>query len=197
MKTSTSRRPSPAVVISVLALICAMAGTALAGSDTFSKLTKSKVKSIARTQIAKAAPKLSVAKATTADKATSADNATTATNAASADRAVSANTIAYGMFTESGDLAEDDRGKNLTTANVTHPAAGVYCFGSLGFTPKSVMVAADNGFGFEDTLVSARIATPPGGTLNPCPGTEPVRIKTWDVSSAALADRAFLIWFQD
>jgi hypothetical protein len=62
--------------VAVAALVFAMAGSALAGSDASSRaITKSKVKSIAKKQINKAAPGLTVAKAGSADNAT---NATTA-----------------------------------------------------------------------------------------------------------------------
>jgi hypothetical protein len=56
--------PSPALVLAVVALGLATVGSAVAGTDGLtSKITKSKVKSIAKQQIDKAAPGLSVAKA--------------------------------------------------------------------------------------------------------------------------------------
>ena len=52
MKPMRAARPSPAIVVAVLALISAVAGTAIAGPGaTTSKLTKSKVASIADTEI--------------------------------------------------------------------------------------------------------------------------------------------------
>jgi hypothetical protein len=50
-------RPSPAIVVAVLALIAAVAGTAVAGPDaTTSALTKSNVKKIAAKQVNALAP---------------------------------------------------------------------------------------------------------------------------------------------
>ena len=47
-------RPSPAIIVAVVALVAAMAGTAIAGPDaSTSKLTKSKVKKIANKQAGK------------------------------------------------------------------------------------------------------------------------------------------------
>jgi hypothetical protein len=70
MKVINSARPSPAMVVAVLALVFAVVGSAVAASDSLSgKITKSKVKSIANKQITKAAPNLSVNKAKTADSA--------------------------------------------------------------------------------------------------------------------------------
>lgn len=129
-----------------------------------------------------------------ANHANSANSANTANNA---DRATDANTIAYGMFEANGTTSADNRIKNLSNANVTNPAAGTYCFDGLSFTPLSAMVTGDSGFGFNDTLASVRIATPTGSALAPCPATAPVRVRTFDISSAALINRGFLIWFQD
>jgi hypothetical protein len=65
MQRFVSSRPSPAAVIAVVALVAALAGTAVASDPgaTTSALGKKKVKKIARKQISKAAPGLSVAHA--------------------------------------------------------------------------------------------------------------------------------------
>jgi hypothetical protein len=78
----TSARPSPAILVAVLALVAALGGTALAGPDALTRaLSKKQVKQIATKQaikqIDRRAPGLSVAKAAVADTAT---NATTAEN---------------------------------------------------------------------------------------------------------------------
>ena len=67
MSVSKRSRPSPAVVLAALALVFAMVGSAVAGTDGLSnKITKSKVKSIANKQIDKAEPTLNVNSAKTA-----------------------------------------------------------------------------------------------------------------------------------
>jgi hypothetical protein len=64
------RRPSPALLVACAALVVALAGTAVAAPDIATKaITKSKVKQIAKKQINKAAPGLSVDHANTADSA--------------------------------------------------------------------------------------------------------------------------------
>jgi hypothetical protein len=69
-------RPSPAIVVAVLSLVAALAGSAIASPEaTTSALTKSKVKKIAKKQIRKLAPSLSVATANTATDAQNAANA--------------------------------------------------------------------------------------------------------------------------
>jgi hypothetical protein len=85
-------RPSPAIVVAIVALVAALAGTAVAeGATTSAKpVTKKKAKKIARKQINKLAPGLSVANA---------ENATNAENAATADKA---NNVYGVMFDETG-----------------------------------------------------------------------------------------------
>jgi hypothetical protein len=79
MSLIKSHRPSPWMLVAVAALAFAMVGTAVAGTDVASKLTKSKVKTIAKKQADKEL-KANVAGShvNTADTATS---ATTASNA--------------------------------------------------------------------------------------------------------------------
>jgi hypothetical protein len=91
MRHINASRPSAAIVVGVLALVAALAGTALAGSDaTTSAPSKKKVKKIAKRQakkqIKKLAPGLSVAHAETANTANTANSATQAQNAGTANR---------------------------------------------------------------------------------------------------------------
>ena len=102
--------PSPALVVAVLALVAALAGTAVAGSDARSSLSKQKVKTIATKQINKLAPGLSVehadtaASATKAADATHADTATSANNATSADSALNAANAANADKVDEADV---------------------------------------------------------------------------------------------
>jgi hypothetical protein len=65
-----------ALIVAAVALIFAIAGTAIAGPGSISsKISKAKVKKIAKKQINKAAPGLSVAKAVKADSADTAASA--------------------------------------------------------------------------------------------------------------------------
>src|SRR6266508_1062447 len=77
-------RYPPLLVVAALALIVALAGSALGGTDASSAISSKTVKKIAAQQVAKLAPGLSVANAT---KAGTADNAANAANAANAGNA--------------------------------------------------------------------------------------------------------------
>ena len=68
MSDRADARLTPAMVLAVLALALSLVGTAVAGPAALtSKITKPKVKKIAKREIAKAAPGLSVASADAAD----------------------------------------------------------------------------------------------------------------------------------
>jgi hypothetical protein len=89
-----SRMPSPAILVAVLALVAALAGTAVAGPDaSTSAITKKKVTKIATKQINKLAPGLSVASADTANTANRANTANTADTATNAQNAANANAL--------------------------------------------------------------------------------------------------------
>jgi hypothetical protein len=97
---SSNTRPSAAMIVAVVALSLALVGTAIAAPDALtSKITKSKVKQIAKKQATKAIDAreagLNVNSAKTAD---SADTAATATDAAS----VSGNKIVQIDFRPAG-----------------------------------------------------------------------------------------------
>jgi hypothetical protein len=106
MERFRNARPSPAIVIVALALVAALAGTALAGPDAVtSAITKKKVKKIARKQIKKLAPGLSVANAETAgvaNRATTADTADSATQAQNANTANGVKPIKVSFAAPSG-----------------------------------------------------------------------------------------------
>jgi hypothetical protein len=84
------------ITVSILALVLAVVGTAVAGTSVVSKVTKSSVKTIAKKQAGKQittqAPGLSVAHATTAATASTADTASTAITADTAGLATHATT---------------------------------------------------------------------------------------------------------
>jgi hypothetical protein len=76
MKNIRGKKPSPAMLVAIVALVFAVAGTSVAGVATISALSKKEKKqtrNIAKSQINKAAPGLSVANATNAGNAADAE----------------------------------------------------------------------------------------------------------------------------
>jgi hypothetical protein len=134
-------RPSSGVLVGVLALVAAVAGTAVAGPGaTTSKLSKKKVAKIADQEINKLAPGLSVAHAESANTATHADNATSADQAASADSALSAQSALKadtadsvgGVSIEPVSVTETDPGF-ITLLDVSGSTVGLNCNTNVSF----------------------------------------------------------------
>ena len=154
MMSKRIKRPSPAMVIAITALITALSGTAIAGGVLNKKKVKKIATNVANKQIESRAPGLSVARAISADSAsnaTSADHATsanTASNATSADHATSANTatsanpVAFAHVATDGTV-DAGRSKNITSANVSSEGSGLYCFRGLGFAFTGAQVTTD------------------------------------------------------
>jgi hypothetical protein len=121
-------RPSPALVVSVLALVVAVSGTAVAAT-ALTKSQKKQVRNIAANQVSQLAPDLSVAKAKSADSATSASSATSANSATTADSAAKAN---------SATTAE--------SANTANTAASAANAGALQGTNLAAVAPGEFGF---------------------------------------------------
>lgn len=121
MKAFAKSRPSPALIVAVIALSMALVGTAVAGTDGLSRaITKSKVKQVAKKQANKAidrrAPGLAVARA---DTAGSADN-------------VLATEVPNGCATASGGTGGISAAAAGNECNVTFPQAITDCAIVLG-----------------------------------------------------------------
>jgi hypothetical protein len=152
------------MIVAATALALALGGTAIAAPGlTASKITRSKVKSIADQRIEQAAPGLSVATAGRADKATSADTATsasTATTAASAGTATNAEALnglranQLGRATTktgSPDAFDEATFTDVLSKSVTAPTAGI-------FVISAQMNVNRSNSGPEATLVAGRAA---------------------------------------
>ena len=78
MRRVRGRKPSPAMIVAIIAVVFAVAGTSVAGVaaiSTLSKQEKKQTRNIAKGEINKAAPSLSVANALNASSAANAANA--------------------------------------------------------------------------------------------------------------------------
>jgi hypothetical protein len=119
------RRPSPALVISVVALVFAVGGGSFALAITDKKSDKKIAKKVANKQITRRAPSLSVSHANTAAHATTADSATSAPPAA------------FLRITSAGTV---DSTRTRGVLGVNNPAAPIYCL-HLSFTPTTAIAS--------------------------------------------------------
>jgi hypothetical protein len=163
-------RPSPALVIAILALVAGLAGSAVAGplAETSKKPVRKTAKKVANCQITKRAPGLAVATANAASEAPP---------------------FAYAKVETDGSVLPAVS-RNVVSDNVTNPAPGVYCF-NLPFTPVHGQVTgeaeadADDLFMLELAQVDA--LTPP------CPAGSEVLVLGYDVGEGNAANDEFYI----
>jgi hypothetical protein len=94
--------------------------------------------------------------------------------------------------------------QNVTSANVTHPAPGLYCFGGLSFTPRAAVATGVNGINAaleptnSDTLATVAVSIPNVTFPFGCAETDQARVRTIAVGSGTtLVDRPFFVWFED
>jgi hypothetical protein len=86
--------------------------------------------------------------------------------------------------------------KAVDQADVQHAAVGIYCFGGLDFVIASALAIADNAGAAVDDQI-ATVAIQRGNTLGGCDADhQQARVQTFDVSTAALVDTEFTVWFE-
>ena len=145
------RAPSPAFVISLIALFLALGGTSYAATKVI--LTKHKDAKADTTLVKRLAPSLSVKHATTADDATNAVNATHATSADSATNATNA--------TNATHATNATNATNATTAQTANVANAI---GAVTYVKGTVRDApANGGSGYAESTESDAFC--PAGTV--------------------------------
>jgi hypothetical protein len=150
MRSSTAaRRPSPGLIVAALALTVALGGTAVA-ADPAAKISKSKVKTIARKQIDKLAPELDVASAKQADKA---DTAKQADEAGTAEKALNV----FGVSANSSGDVTDSTIEGATVVKTGNSYKWTF--------PRNVVDCVPVASGiFSDGFVALQAGTAPNNT---------------------------------
>ena len=102
--------------------------------------------------------------------------------------------VAYAHVLANGTV-DAANSKNVATANIAHPAAGIYCFSGLSFTVHSVVTSPDAYGPVDGILVNPTFhGTPPFGG---CAAGVNGRIRTTTVGAPATpSDHPFNIWFE-
>jgi hypothetical protein len=115
--------------------------------------------------------------------------------------------VAFANVLEDGTLVVGASSDGIADSNISHTAAGVYCFTNLPFLPSNAVVAGDNSFANNDTVASISIdnSTPREG-LGGCPDGATLRVRTLDLNGVAgstsgsynptLVDHRFVIWIR-
>ena len=141
MTSSKGRRPSPAMIVALAALVVALAGTAMAAptaiKSILNKKEKKQAKNIAKNQINALAPGLSVKHANTAGSADSAKHADSATNADSAKRADNADSLSGTTIVGAADIEGPGFLTNNTCVEKSATVTGAKSGDHIVLTPPS------------------------------------------------------------
>lgn len=168
------RRPSPAMIVAILALFVALGGTVYAASSINGKLVKKN--SLPGNRIKKNTVTGTQVKESTLGQVPSALAAETAKTA------TTANPAAYAHIFGNGAVDGSDA-FNIASANVTHPEEGVYCLTGLGFAPHAVMAQVDSGDGPGVTETSVLL-----NNFIVCPKSANAEIVTYNPASIEFHD---------
>lgn len=209
-------RPSPSMIVSMVALFVALSGVSYAalavnsvGSKQLKKnsVTTAKIKKNAVTGAKVKDGSLLSGDFAAGQLPAGAKGATGATGpegpsgTATAFARVAANGTLLPLVPE-GNPSFPAETKGLTAGNITHTAAtGVYCFVGLSFNPASALVSLDNAgaSGAAENNFVASVAVERGAGLGGCPAGTNARVVTtqWsDTVAPANTDHGFIIWFE-
>jgi hypothetical protein len=127
----------------------------------------------------------------------------TGPNGATGAQGVAGTAVAFAGVSAAGSV-NPATSENVSQASVSHPAEGLYCFGGLSFTPRSVVVTPISAIDPTgnptsiDTIATAVVAFPPETFPFGCAETDNVRVRTVAASvPGTLTNRPFMIWFED
>jgi hypothetical protein len=125
MRRSLLKRPSPGLVLAVVALFVALGGGAYAATSSDNKTDKKIAKSAAKSYFNANIGGASVSHANTANSATSATNATNATNASTAANANALGGQPPSAYEQASNILTAVVTNNGTTATVVRGSSGV------------------------------------------------------------------------
>jgi hypothetical protein len=189
------RLPSPALVISVIALIAAVGGGTFAFAISDKKSDKRIAKKVANKQITKRAPNLSVNHASTADNATNASQATNASTVNGAD----ASNLVSGYATIAAGASPTVRnfgGKRVTSVTVSRVSTGDYDVTFNGNFPGVTSINQVATFATMWDTDDFDTASASNDQSAASSSAITVRVFTWKTSTAALTDRDFSVSIQ-
>jgi hypothetical protein len=118
---------------------------------------------------------------------------------------------AYARINADGTV-NTDFAQGISSANVSHPATGIYCLRNLGFQPRAVVgtgpatIASDGAGGFiatgYDTNVTASLLLTAGAFFVFCddastPPAERASVRIYVAAPNGLVDRSFTVLLED
>lgn len=200
------KRPSPSLIVSLMALVLATGGFAMAaipdGNGVINGCYKKKKGTLRLVSSSKKCKKSERAISWNQKGQPGAAGAQGAAGQQGKQgeqgaQGAPGSAVAFARVRADGTV-DEDQSRGLTDANFSKGITGAYCISNLSFTPRSmVATAVVNPFvsGSTDRIATVDV-TPSNTSLGNCGFGTPV-VEIYDVSSAALADGPFWVWFED
>jgi hypothetical protein len=174
------RRPSPAMIIALLALFVAFGGTVYAGTKISGKTIRKNSE-----------PGNRIKKDTVTGKQVKESTlgiVPLATSATSAGSASSANPIAFAQVSANGTVTASNS-KGVVQGNVTNNPTGIKCFSGLSFTPKGGVATVDYKQSSDGEVAQFGL-----GTVGGCPADTQAFVYT-DQNGVGPEDDGFFVLF--
>jgi hypothetical protein len=199
MKRVVRRRPSPALIVSMMALVLAMGGLAVAAIPDSSgvihgcyKKKKGTLRLVSGSKCKKSEKSI-----TWNQKGVAGTNGAAGAKGDKGNQGDAGTAVAYAFVNSDGTI-DPDHSRGVTDANFSKGGTGHYCIKNLSFTLRSGIVTADhNPFANGSSDRIGTLDLPNASTSHGTCGAGTPTVRMYDVSSAALVDGPFFIWFED
>ncbi len=175
MEKRRLRTPSPAFVVSLIALFVAVGGTGYAAIALAPN-------SVGTSQLKNGA----VTKRKINKKTIAALKGRRGPKGATGNAGANGTAVAYARVLANGTV-DATQAKGITSANVSHPGAGIYCFSGLSFTPHNVVGSPQHTFTTLSTFINK------GLVYASCPGTSQISVVVGDSATSTAQDGPFMI----
>lgn len=213
MRRLVRHRPSPAMIVAMIALFVALSGVsyaALARNSVGPKQLKRNAvtpRKIKRNAVTRAKIRPNAINSSRVQNGSlravdfAAGQLPTGATGPTGPTGPAGTALAYARVGADGTL-EPAAGqvKNIVQANIEHPSAGIYCFGGLSFTPTSAQVTNDSAGEATTSNQIPSIAVFRGPELGIC-GAEfqqarVTMLQVNDTEPPAPVDHRFYVWFE-
>jgi hypothetical protein len=164
------RAPSPALVVSLIALFVALGGTTYAATSLPKNSVGTKqLKNGAVTKGKINKKTISALKGSRGPIGPAGSAGAPGPKGSTGSPGADGTAVAYARVLADGTV-DATQSKGITSANVSHPGTGIYCFSGLPFTPHNVVGSPQ----FTRTTLSAFVNK--GVVYASCPGTSQVSV---------------------
>jgi hypothetical protein len=205
MSRMFKHRPSPAMVVALVALVVAMSGTAVAGSRLLEGDALIKRNSLSGNRLrahAITAREIDVrrlGKVATAGRADSAASAGVASSAADSGAlggvpAAGYSRVIYAHVLANGTV-DVSQSKGLSNSNVALRAISAYCFTNLPFTPRGGSATIDYGDAGAGNSEVAELQLSSTGTSIDCRAGEAVEVSTSSKAGTFHAEPFYVVLY--